>query len=473
MLNSKNFWTMLLALLVGSAITFGAIKYFSEGNSNSRSGELFTVPAKYDIKTVTVPNFDFTDVSEMVMQTVVHIKTTMSSTEEEDPFRKRYLDDGPIEGSGSGVIISGDGYIVTNNHVVNGATKIEVVLNDKRSYVGDVIGTDPNTDMALIKIEATQLVPIKIGNSNDVKVGQWVLAVGNPFNLTSTVTAGIVSAKGRNIRLLGGGTAIESFIQTDAAVNPGNSGGALVNVKGELVGINTAIASQTGSFAGYSFAVPANLMKKVIEDIKKYGEVQRGFIGVQIDDVDDKIAKEKSLDKPKGVLVREIQDNGAADEAGMKKGDIIDMIDDVSVNSVAELQEVIGSHRPGDVLKISAFRNGKELLFNIKLRGKDNSSTLNTTKSEFKKKVQITTEPINEELKRKYKLGNGVKVVKIEGTAFENAGIKKGYIIVSLDKQRVFTNADIYKILEDKKGGILMEVYNNEGKKEYKVIEMD
>ncbi|RYD77828.1 MAG: PDZ domain-containing protein, partial [Sphingobacteriales bacterium] len=364
-------------------------------------------------------------------------------------------------------------YIVTNSHVVKDANEIEVVLYDKRSFKADVIGVDPNTDMALIKINAEGLSPIKIGNSDEVRVGEWVLAVGNPFNLTSTVTAGIVSAKGRNIRLLGGGTAIESFIQTDAAVNPGNSGGALINSKGELVGINTAIATHTGQYEGYSFAVPVNIMKKVVEDFREFGEVQRGFLGVQIQDMTMKLAEEKGLDRPIGVLVEQLSEGGAASDAGIKKGDVITKVDGRIVNSVAELQEIVGRYRPGQEVKTTILRDKNEKELTVVLRNKDGKlGTVTSANSTLKKSIGASFENIKDADKSKLNIKNGVKVSAIDKGYFKNAQVPVGFIVTKVDKISVYSSSDIYKALDGKKGGILVEGYLPSGDKKYYVIEM-
>jgi S1-C subfamily serine protease len=297
----------------------------------------------------------------------------------------------PQIATGSGVIISADGYIVTNNHVVENANEIEVTLNDNRKYIATIVGVDPSTDLAVLKIEETGLQAIPLGNSDNLNVGEWVLAIGNPFNLTSTVTAGIVSAKARTINLLSNRSGedvvpIESFIQTDAAVNPGNSGGALVNTRGELVGINTAIASQTGSFSGYSFAVPVNLVHKVMSDLIDYGLVQRGYLGVQIADITQEMKTEFGLSDLKGVYVAEALENGSASIAGIKAGDVILKIGNKEVNSSAALQEEVGLNRPGSKLAVT-IRNsgGYEVVKEIILRNKDGQTTL-ISKAEIKKK---------------------------------------------------------------------------------------
>jgi serine protease Do len=276
----------------------------------------------------------------------------------------------PQMGSGSGVIISADGYILTNHHVINNADEVEVTLNDKRSYTAQVVGNDPSTDLAILRISEEGLAFVPYGNSDLLEVGEWVLAVGNPFNLTSTVTAGIVSAKGRNINILNEEFAIESFIQTDAAVNPGNSGGALVNTKGELVGINTAIASNTGAYTGYSFAVPVNVARKVVNDLIEFGAVQRAFIGVSIRDIDGKFATENGIDRTEGVYVNGLTDGGAATVAGIKEGDIIVAVDGAPVRNVPELQERIGTYRPGDVAQVDVIRKGTPTRFDVTLRNR-------------------------------------------------------------------------------------------------------
>ncbi|MBP5136192.1 MAG: Do family serine endopeptidase, partial [Paludibacteraceae bacterium] len=328
---------------------------------------------------------DFTKAAEKSINAVVHVKTKTEVKQrsimgfDDDPFFQFFFGQPrmqqqqktrPVMASGSGVIITEDGYIVTNNHVIADADEIEVTLNDKKTYTAKVIGSDPNTDIALLKIDAENLHTIPFGNSDDLKVGEWVLAIGNPFNLTSTVTAGIVSAKARNINILSSDMKIESFIQTDAAVNPGNSGGALVNLKGELVGINTAIATQTGSYTGYSFAITSNIAKKVVDDLKKYGEVQRAILGVSISDISDELAKEKKIKVMEGAYVHSVSDGSAAKAAGIKEGDIITKINDKRVNSVAELQEQIARKAPGDNVSVTVLRNDSEKTFTVELKNK-------------------------------------------------------------------------------------------------------
>ncbi|MDC6470359.1 trypsin-like peptidase domain-containing protein [Flavobacteriales bacterium] len=325
-------------------------------------------------------DLDFTIAAEKTVNSVVHIKSEYSNNYDSDPLMDYFL--GPNENywkksqisAGSGVLISSDGYIVTNNHVVEGSSKLLVILNDGRELNAEIIGADPNTDLALLKIKEMNLSFAKFGNSDEVKLGDWVLAVGNPFNLTSTVTAGIVSAKARNINILRRNSSeknifpLESFIQTDAAVNPGNSGGALVNPDGLLVGINTAIASRTGSYSGYSFAIPSNIALKVVNDLKKYGEVQRAFIGVIIQDVTQFVMDDLELENTNGVLVSGLSIGGAAKEAGIKINDIILKVEKIKVNDVPELQEQIAKYKPGDVVNLIIHRDGTNKTVKIKLR---------------------------------------------------------------------------------------------------------
>ncbi len=368
-----------------------------------------------------------------------------------------------LRASGSGVIISSDGYIVTNNHVVQDADKISITLNDKRSYQAQVIGTNPETDLALLKIDAKNLSYIKFGNSDKLEVGDWVLAVGNPFNLTSTVTAGIISAKARNINILGNKTAIESFLQTDAVINPGNSGGALVNTKGELVGINAAIASRTGSYIGYSFAIPVSIVKKVVTDLKEYGSVQRAYIGVSIREVDAALAKELQLDSIKGVYIGSVIDNGAAANAGLEPGSIILSIDGMPVNSTSVLLEKIGLHRPGDKIKLDVLQDQKEKEFDLVLTNKygttklDKHSSPNTLQvlgAEFKK-------PDNK-LKQQLGIDYGLQVIKLKNGPLRQTGIHEGFIILKIGDKIIYTKQDIEKTIKANSGGLLIEgIYPN------------
>lgn len=391
---------------------------------------------------------DFTYAAETSINAVVHIMSKFEpkqsmSMREQDPFFEYFFGQRSQQpkrpaqvGSGSGVILSADGYIVTNNHVVEGSDNITVILNDKRSFEAKLIGTDPTTDLALLKIEAADLPTIAIGNSDDLKIGEWVLAVGNPFNLTSTVTAGIVSAKARSINILNSDMRIESFIQTDAAVNPGNSGGALVNTNGELVGINTAIASQTGSYSGYSFAVPVSIMGKVVADLKQYGVVQRALLGISINDISAEFAKEKKLDVLEGVYVAAVSPNSAASDAGIKENDIIVKANDQKTKSVSELQEQIGRLRPGDKVKISVLRNGKEIDFDVTLKNKMGSTSM--IQSGASELLGGKFAPLSDRQKMRYGVNDGLYVEQVtKGGKLSKAGVPNGYIIVKANNMIV------------------------------------
>lgn len=355
---------------------YESLENSSENDNTNLTQSFKLIKNKYPISN----DLDFTIAAEKTVNAVVHIKSEYSNNYDSDPLMDYFL--GPNENyskksqisAGSGVLISSDGYIVTNNHVVEGSSKLLVILNDGRELNAEIIGADPNTDLALLKIKEINLSFAKFGNSDEVKLGDWVLAVGNPFNLTSTVTAGIVSAKARNINILRRNSSeknifpLESFIQTDAAVNPGNSGGALVNPDGLLVGINTAIASRTGSYSGYSFAIPSNIALKVVNDLKNYGEVQRAFIGVIIQDVTQFVMDDLNLENTNGVLVSGLSIGGAAKEAGIEINDIILKVEQINVNDVPELQEQIAKYKPGDVVNLIIQRDGTNKTVKIKLR---------------------------------------------------------------------------------------------------------
>jgi Do/DeqQ family serine protease len=362
-------------------------------------------------------------------------------------------------GSGSGVIISDNGYIVTNNHVIADADDLEVTLHDNRTYKATVIGTDPSTDLALIQIKEKGLPTLPFVNSDEVRVGEWVMAVGNPFNLTSTVTAGIVSAKGRNINILKEQFAVESFIQTDAAINPGNSGGALVNLQGGLIGINTAIASPTGAYSGYGFAVPVNIVNKVVEDLMKYGVVQRGVLGVMIRTVDGNLKRDKDLDLNTGVYVDSLLENSAAGAAGIESGDVILSVDDVEVNTSPELQEVIARHRPGDEVTIKVNRQGKEKIFDVVLNNrKGNTDIVDKEHKEVLSILGADFETLDEEMAKKLDLKGGVKVKDLyAGKLRKSTNMRPGFIITKVDGQKIETVEELIKILDKKEGGVMLE----------------
>ncbi len=424
------------------------------------------VPVKNSLAVLT--SMDFTEAAQKTVHAVVHVKVRSQISGYENPFynflfgRPNYQQEpAPIVSAGSGVIISNDGYIVTNNHVIEGADKLEVTLNDKKTYTAKVIGADQATDIALIKIDEKNLPYLDWGDSDQLQIGEWVLAVGNPFNLASTVTAGIVSAKARSINILNKSTAIEAFIQTDAAVNPGNSGGALVNTQGKLVGINTAIASPTGSFSGYSFAVPQKIAQKVVSDLLEYGAVQRAYIGVSIADVTSPLAKQSGITSTQGVYVSDVSPDGAAKEAGIRGGDVILKVKDVSVNSTSELQEQIGQHRPGDQVSVTVLRGDKKKTVLLTLRNIEGKTdiikadeTLQLFGAEFK-----TLSPSDA---NKLRIKGGVQVVSVGDGKLKSAGIKEGFIITSVNRRTTFDIQELLLIFNNLEGGVYIEgVYPN------------
>ena len=431
---------------------------------------------------------DFTKVAEGVMDAVVHIKSTQTIVNRnnlgqtprpfddffkgspfEDFFGQKYffrqenLNQGLKPrvnvGQGSGVIISKDGYIVTNNHVIANADDLEVTLHDNRSYKATVIGTDPSTDLALIQIKEKDLHTLPLVDSDAVRIGEWVMAVGNPFNLTSTVTAGIVSATGRNINILKEQFAVESFIQTDAAINPGNSGGALVDLKGGLIGINTAIASPTGAYSGYGFAVPANIVNKVVKDLMEYGVVQRGVLGVMIRTVDGKLTKENNLKVTEGVYVDSLLENSAAGNAGIKVGDVILSVDEIAIESTPKLQETIARHRPGDIVNIIVDRKGKQKDFKVTLNNRKGNTKL--VQKEHRAILDVlgaNLETLDKETANKLDLQGGVKVKELyTGKLRKYTEIREGFIITKIDGASINTLEELEKRLEKKKGGVLLE----------------
>jgi len=426
---------------------------------------------------------DFVDASESTINSVVHVTTKVVKTSvQQDPFFEFFYGPGSGNrefkqygsGSGSGVIVSSEGYIVTNNHVIDNASEIEVILNDNSKYTAHVVGADPSTDVAILKINAPNLKPIALGNSDDVRIGEWVLAVGNPFNLTSTVTAGIVSAKARNINLLSDRTnnnvvPIESFIQTDAAVNPGNSGGALVNTKGELIGINTAIASQTGSYSGYSFAIPVNLVNKVMRDLIDFGVVQRGFLGVQISDVNQELKEKNDLPSLKGVFVSKVNEDGSADKAGIKEGSVILKVGMKEVNSVASLQEEIGKRRPGDKVNLTIrTKKGTEEIVEVTLRNSSGETTL-LSKNEVTKNSALGAVFVNltDKEKKELNISYGVKVKTLSAGKLKGLGVEEGMIITKLNNEPVESVEQLTSKLSTGNKGVLLEVMTKSGKKDY------
>ena len=468
--------------VLSGATTVGVQQYLSH-DSNNGDQSYFTKSTNASfvgMNTATVGD-DFVKASKTTVPAVVTIKNYQNrassrASEQDlfdfffgDPFggkgqqRQRQQQQAPENmpsGLGSGVIISPDGYIISNNHVVAGANKLEVVLSNKKSYIATLVGTDPNTDISLLKIEEKGLPFLNFANSDNVEVGQWVLAVGNPLGLNSTVTAGIISAKGRGIGILSGqGKAtnpIESFIQTDAAINPGNSGGALVNVNGDLIGINSAISSTNGYYQGYGFAVPANLARKIIEDIKKFGIVQRGFLGVNSLDLsnDQQVAfynqeKKTNIKPGSGVYIIGLPDNSGAQDAGMKVGDIITKIDGVNITDFADLSVAIGSKRPGDKVQVTYTRNGKETTATVTLKDQKGGTSARTKADlSVTEKIGADFQSLDERTKAYYGLTSGVVAKNVvEGSEIAKAGIVDGYIITEINGKPVNSQKDVENLL--------------------------
>ena len=477
MKNLKNLSLTLMIAMGSALIAVWAYTRFFEPT------QIVTINEKPTMQYASLPSApqgeapDLTYAAENSVHAVVHVKVISKQDVSvyNNPFfdffyGDRYQRQQPQirQGAGSGVIITTDGYIATNNHVIDDADEIKVVLNDKREFDAKLIGTDNTTDIALLKIEADKLPFLNFGNSDALKLGEWVLAVGNPFNLTSTVTAGIVSAKSRNIGINQAEMSIESFIQTDAAVNPGNSGGALVNMNGELVGINTAIASQTGSYTGYSFAVPVSIVKKVVADLKEYGQVQRAILGVTIGDVDEKIAEKYGLDKIEGVFVGSVSEGLGAEEAGIKAEDVILSIDGIPVNSTAELQEQISKHRPGDVVKFLIKRDNKPKPYQVTLRNMHgDTEILTASENEF---LGAKFDNVSENERYKLRINQGIKIAELTNGKLKDAGVRKGFIITHVNKQPVSEVNDLIRIVKKAEGGVLIEgVYPN-GERAYFVF---
>jgi len=433
-------------------------------------------PLNYTAMAVN-PALDFTMAAERTVNAVVHVKTesTMQPTSG-NPWMDMFgyeMEPQVQQGSGSGVIISQNGYIVTNNHVIEGAQSISISMNNNKTYNATVVGADPSTDIALLKIEETSLPTVTFGDSDALKIGEWVLAVGNPFDLTSTVTAGIVSAKARNINLLRGDNRdffpIESFIQTDAAVNPGNSGGALVNISGKLVGINTAIASRTGSYSGYSFAVPASIVQKVTADLREFGMVQRAFIGVRISDVNQELADELALPGIAGIYVNDLVPDGAAASAGIDAGDVILKVGDIDVKTVPELQEQISRYRPGDLVGLQIWRDGSRKSLELVLRNKEGGTDLKNIE-EIKASMVLgaTVANITGDEKEKLKIHGGAKIVDLTSGKLKEIGVTKGFIVTKIDGEKIYDIKSFSDVLGKKSGGILIEgIYPNRQKAYY------
>ncbi|RZJ50462.1 MAG: PDZ domain-containing protein [Chryseobacterium sp.] len=486
--------------VISGATTVGIQQYIGH-DTNSADQSYFTSSknASFVGMNTAAVGDDFVKAAKTTVPAVVTIKNyqTRSSNRASDqdlfdyffgdPFggrgqqrqkqQQQQVPDNMPSGMGSGVIISADGYIISNNHVVAGANKIEVVLSNKKSYIATLIGTDPNTDISLLKIEEKGLPFLNFANSDNIDIGQWVLAVGNPLGLNSTVTAGIISAKGRGIGILGGqgkaANPIESFIQTDAAINPGNSGGALVNVNGDLIGINSAISSTTGYYQGYGFAVPANLARKVVEDIKKFGIVQRGFLGVNSLDLSDQQQvtgynqqEKANLKVGSGVYIRGFSASSGAQDAGLKAGDVIVKIDQMEITDFADLSISIGSKRPGDKVQVTYLRNGKENVTTVTLKDQ-NGGTTARSKADLSvtEKIGADFEPLNDRFKTEYGLNSGVVTKNVtEGSEMAKIGIVDDYIVIEINGKPVNSQKDVEKLLDKYQGNVQVKFVDNYGR---------
>jgi len=489
-MNKKNLiFAMIFSSMFGGVIALGGYALFVKPETiqvvpaSEKTSASFT-NLVFDTTDYIVPEgLNFVYAAKSATPSVVHIRTVYEGGQQKDyynpldDFFRDYFDEEPrserrpSRGAGSGVIISNDGYIVTNNHVVEGATEIEVQLNDNRTFSAEIVGLDPSTDLAVIKIDEKNLPIMKFGDSDNVNIGEWVLAVGNPFDFRSTVTAGIVSAKARNINILArnfrnsaNNLSIESFIQTDAAVNPGNSGGALVNLKGELIGINTAIISPTGAFAGYSFAVPVSLVKKVTEDIVETGEVRRALLGIRIGDVDAGLAEREDLSVIRGVYVTSVNSGSAADEAGIESGDVIVAVDAQPVNTVAQLQERIALNRPGDEVEVTIMRGENKKSLKAVLKGTEQLIAANRS---YRIEGAVFEE-IDEDEMSDLDLEGGVKIADISKGKWSDAGMEEGFIITKIDKREIRSINDFRNYIENARGeGLLIEGIYPDGEKAY------
>ncbi|NTV82734.1 MAG: PDZ domain-containing protein [Bacteroidales bacterium] len=480
----KKVIQILAAVALVVVIVWGVKSIFTKSNgigdnlNSSESPQFEAVKTNY-LPVAPFSGPDFTTAAEKTIHGVVHIRSEFTGrTGGYDDFFSEFFGYSPnmnrtYSGFGSGVIISNDGYIVTNNHVVEDANLINVTLNDNSEYEATLIGTDPTTDLALLKIDGENIPFISFGNSDLVLIGEWVLAVGNPFNLTSTVTAGIVSAKARNINILGTPGAIESFIQTDAAVNMGNSGGALVNMNGELVGVNAAIASNTGSYAGYSFAIPVNIVKKVVDDLLNYGLVQRAYLGVTIREVDSKLVKDKGLDVINGVYVESVTESGGAKESGIEAGDVIVSVDNHLVRTNAELLEVIGQNNPGNIVEVIVNRDGVEKNYRVELRNQLGSTAVEKKGDDFfMSDLGATLEQVPDEDMKNLNITGGLKVVDLEDGMLKKGGVQKGFIILKINGLKISGKQDVDNALRSIKNGVIRieGVYPNGMKMNYGFI---
>jgi serine protease Do len=488
----NRFGLIAMTAIVAALVSFTTFRIASSGSGPDGGNDAFGITAASAKGRITAEAPDFMNAAALVTQSIVHIKVMVNRSAagsgRYDPYYDSPRQSQAVMGSGSGVIFSQDGYIITNNHVIEGATAIQVILTDKRIFEGKLVGADPNTDLAVIKISTKDLKAITIGNSDQVQVGEWVLAAGYPFSLNTTVTAGIVSAKGRSIGIIGQsedgqsrslgssttmGSAVEAFIQTDAAINPGNSGGALVNTSGQLVGINAAIASQSGSYEGYGFAIPVNLADKIVKDLIKYGEVRRGLLGVSFPQpsTEDQFLIQQGI-KPgsiKGAYVTDVQSGSAAAQGGLKAGDIIQGIDDATVNSSVELSERIARHSPGDVVKLRYKRGEENSTISVKLKAQEAApkSSPMTDADVIASQLGASFAPLSSAFKQRYGMPGGLGISKVNPDGLlAQIGLQSGSIILSINGYRVNSLADMANIFRASTNGIMrFECLTSEGQR--------
>ncbi|MBN2667822.1 MAG: Do family serine endopeptidase [Bacteroidales bacterium] len=464
----------IIVLFIVAAVSSIIVAWYFTSRENATSlaeTAIKEVPV-HSVSYLPETTMDFKMAASSAVDQVVHVMSSGSETVRySSPFD--FIFGGGVEqqiptmSSGSGVIISNDGYVVTNNHVVKNADNIEIILNNKKSYKAKLIGKDDVIDLALIKIEGDTFPAMPYGNSDEIEIGEWVLAIGNPFNLNSTVTAGIVSAKARSLGM-NSRTSLEAFIQTDAAVNPGNSGGALVNSKGELIGINTAIASRTGSYVGYSFAIPVNIVKKVVSDLIEYGEVQRALLGVNIYELNAQNAEQLGVKNLEGVYIKEVTPGGAADEANIIEGDIIIKINDNKIRNSSELYEKIGTHRPGDKITATIVRNGKEKELELILKNQNNQTTMK--RADKIDLLGAKFKALSEADKQKLGLDHGMQISELYSGKLRMKGVNEGFIITKVNQNKIYNVKDIENEINKSNGGVLIEgVYPN-GKRAYYAI---
>lgn len=460
-MKNKQLIAIIAAAIIGGLVAVVGYSALIDDQEKSIITQVKEPVSVVNLKAGIDSSTDFTFAAEKTVNAVVNVKTE-SVIEYRNPIYEFFYGDRykgysePQVGIGSGVIITADGYIVTNNHVIENSQKVTVTLNDKREFEAKLVGSDHSTDLALLKIESTGLPFITFGNSDALRIGEWVLAVGNPFNISSTVTAGIVSAKGRSMAIIDDAHRIESFIQTDASVNRGNSGGALVNLRGEMIGINTAIVSPTGGNVGISFAIPSSIVQKVVRDLIEFGAVQRAIMGVQIQDITAELAREKKIELQDGVYVAEVNDNSAAKDAGIEAGDIITHINDLPVKSPSELQEMVSRYRPGDKISVLIKRNDKTKQLEVTLRNLQGDTSVVKAGS-YETILGAKVVNLDDQEKQKLGIKYGVKVTELQEGKLKDEGVRPGFVITQVNNKPVNSVEELGQIFNNIKGGVYIE----------------